>query len=248
MTNNGNASAAAESAGQFTVTPVMRPREQVETQLRGAILSGLFRDGNRLPSETKLAEQFKVSRATIREALRGLAEGGLISKIPGANGGSFVTYFDHHMLGDVVSDRLSNTLELGSISYDEVAAFRNLLEVPAARLAATNRTQEHLDGLHDVIEREKHASVSDPEVPMFNAEFHRIIAEATGNRLLASFVSALHRVTHPLAFIDTSPELGKQAVLHHIAIVSAVAACDPDRAAKSMEEHLDYLRDHVAHA
>jgi GntR family transcriptional repressor for pyruvate dehydrogenase complex len=233
---------------EFLVVPVMRPREQVESQLRAAILSGSFTRGQRLPSEAKLSEQFCVSRATIREALRTLAEAGLISKSPGANGGSFVIYFDHRMLGEVVSERLGNTLELGSISYDEVAEFRNMLEIPAARLAAMNHTPDHVAQLHDVIEREKMITVDDPMVDTYNSEFHRIIAEASGNRLVATFVAALHRVTHPLRFIDTSPEVGKQAVLHHIAIVSALADRDPDRTAERMQRHLDYLREHAAPA
>ncbi|NKQ56134.1 FadR family transcriptional regulator [Amycolatopsis sp. K13G38] len=226
----------------------MRPRQQVEAQLREAILSGTFKRGERFPSEAKLAEQFRVSRATIREALRALVSAGLISTVPGASGGSFVTYLDHHKLGELVSERLNNTLELGSIRYDEVAEFRNLLEVPTARLAAEHRTAAHLRQLHDVIEREKNTTVDDPGIPNFNAEFHSILAEASGNRLVATFVAALHRVAHPLGFIATSEEVGRNAVLHHIAIVSAIKAKDPDLAAKRMVEHLEYLREHAATA
>lgn len=230
----------------FQPEPVMRPRQQVEAQLRAAILSGTFARGQRLPSEAKLAEQFKVSRATIREALRALVEAGLISTVPGAGGGSFVMYFDHHKLGDLVTERLSNTLELGSISYDEVAAFRNMLEVPSARLAATNRTQRHIDQLHGLVDQEKETTIDDPRIPTFNAAFHRIVADASGNRLLATFVAALHRVTRPLTFIDTSEEVGRDAVRHHIKIVSAIESQEPESAEKCMRDHLDYLRAHAA--
>jgi len=226
----------------------MRPRQQVEAQLRAAILSGRFARGQRFPSEAKLAEQFKVSRATIREALRALVEAGLISTVPGASGGSFVMYFDHHKLSDLVSERLHNTLEIGSITYEEVSVFRTLLEVPSARLAALNRTEEQINELNALVDQEKTASVDDPNVPNFNAEFHRIVAEASNNRLLSAFIVALHRVTHPLTFIETSPEVGRQAVRHHIKIVSAIADQDPDRAETCMTAHLDYLREHVVAA
>jgi len=249
MSNPGEGDRATEGVtdDRFSVVPVMRPREQVEAQLRAAILNGSFLRGERLPSEAKLSERFRVSRATIREALRTLAEAGLISKSPGATGGSFVTYFDHQMLGEVVSERLVNTLEIGSISYDEVAEFRNMLEIPAARLAAINHQPEHLERLHAVIDGEKQITVDDPKVSYYNSEFHRIIAEASGNRLVSTFVAALHRVTHPLRFIDTSPEVGRQAVVHHIAIVAALTDRDPDRAAALMQRHLDYLREHAAY-
>ncbi|ORA26295.1 hypothetical protein BST13_32060 [Mycobacterium aquaticum] len=224
---------------------MLRPRQQVENQLRSAILSGTFGRGDRLPSETQLAEQLRVSRATVREALRSLTQAGLIRKEAGAKGGSFVEDFDHHTLGNLLVERLNNTLELGSITYAEVDAFRNILEVPVVRLAAEHRDELHLAALRDVIDHEKAAAVTDPAISEYNRNFHTILADASGNRLLAAFVAALHRLAQPLEFIETSPELGRRAVIHHIDIVSAVAAHDADAAAEAMHKHLNYLRDHA---
>jgi DNA-binding FadR family transcriptional regulator len=234
-----------EDRTAFYPEPVMRPRQQVETQLRTAILGGVFARGEKLPSEAMLAKRFKVSRATVREALRGMVEAGFISTTPGATGGSFVTYLDHHRLGEIVSERLSTTLELGSISYEELNAFRTMLEVPSAQLAALNRSDEHILGLRAVIDKEKRAAVDSPEVQSYNAEFHRIVAEASGNRLLSSFIVALHSVARPLRFIETNEEVGRNAVRHHIAIVAAITSQDPSDAGKCMIKHLDYLRDHA---
>lgn len=230
----------------FAPTPVLRPREQVENQLRGAILSGRFTHGDRLPSEVALAEQFKVSRATVREALRSLAESGLINKVPGANGGSFVRFLDQHALSDVVSEQISNILDLGTIRHDEVAAFRDMLEVPSARLAAVNRTDEHLAALRAIIDREKEVDVSDAAVTDLNAEFHSAIATASGNRVLAAFVTALHRVAHPIAFIETDNNVGELAVKHHIALYRAIRSEEPDAAADGMRAHLAFLNEHAA--
>jgi GntR family transcriptional regulator, transcriptional repressor for pyruvate dehydrogenase complex len=232
-------------ARPFQPTPILRPRQQVENQLRSAILDGTFARGDRLPSETQLAEQLRVSRATVREALRGLVQAGLIRKASGAKGGSFVEDLDHHALGNLVLERLSSTLELGSISYAEVDAFRNILEIPTVRLAAVNRQDHHLTALRDVIDYEKRTTVSDPAVSDYNRRFHSILADASMNRVLAAFVAALHRLAKPLEFIDTSPEVGRQAVIHHIAIVAAVTQRDEDAAAEAMHKHLAYLRAHV---
>lgn len=231
---------------EFAPTPVLRPRQQVEAQLRNAIMSGQFAQGDRLPSEARLAERFEVSRATLREALQSLVEAGLITKLPGSTGGSFVQFVDHHKLSQLLSDQMSSVLDLGSIRHDEVAAFRDMLEVPCARLAAANRTDEDLAALADVIEREKATTVDDPSVPHFNAEFHSLVAQATQNRVVAAFVSALHRVAHPLAFIDTDAQVGKQAVRHHIELCAAIKARDAEGAAELMKQHLDYLNDHAA--
>lgn len=237
---------AQQAQPAFRAEPVLRPRQQVEKQIKQAILDGIVTQGERLPSEARLAEQFAVSRATVREALRSLAENGLITKSPGSQGGSFVDFVDHHALSGLVSDRLASTLRLGSITYEEVAEFRDLLEIPSARLAAKERREEHLEALHDIIEQEKNITVDDPKVPQLNAQFHSSLAEASGNRLLAAFVAALHSVAHPLAFIDTSPEVGRQAVRHHIAIYSAVNDRSPETAAEAMQQHLEYLRKHAA--
>jgi GntR family transcriptional regulator, transcriptional repressor for pyruvate dehydrogenase complex len=230
--------------GTFRAEPVVRPRQQVETQIKQAILDGAFPQGERLPSEAKLADAFGVSRTTVREALRGLAESGLIATTPGSMGGSFVQQVDHHALSQIVSDRLRNILGLGIITYEEVAAFRDMLEVPSARLAAQHHADDDLAAIHEIIDDEKGTTVDDPQVLHLNAAFHSALANASHNRVLGAFVSALHRIAHPLAFIDTDVEVGRRAVEHHIDIYKAVADRDPDRAAAAMAAHLNYLDAH----
>ncbi|MEV8637637.1 FadR/GntR family transcriptional regulator [Streptosporangium sp. NPDC051023] len=225
---------------------VLRPREQVEERVRLKILSGELKSGDLLPPEAELARQFSVSRTTLREALRSLTTQGLIYKVPGSRGGNFVKSVDHHSLGSVVIDSVHNLLKLGSIDFTEVAEVRQYLEVPAVRLAATNRTEEDLERLRDIERRQKAASVDDPEVPKLDEQFHSLIAQASGNRVLASFVAALHHETEPVHYLDLSPEVGRATVRQHTAIVNAIAAQDPDAAEVAIVDHLTYLRSHLA--
>jgi GntR family transcriptional regulator, transcriptional repressor for pyruvate dehydrogenase complex len=231
---------------RFKAEPVLRAREQVEQQLRKAIHDGVYGLGERLPSETALTECFSVSRTTIREALRTLVEEGLITRTPGARGGSFVERVDHHALSERMLRPLNSTLKLGSISYEEVSGLRDLLEVPVAELAAQHRTDRHIEILHDVIEQEKAITSDDPEVPNLNAMFHITLGEASGNRLLAAIIQTLHRSTRPLSYIDTSRDVGRDSVRHHIAILKAVQAGDAGAARDAMRNHLRYLDDHRA--
>ncbi len=226
---------------EFEPTPVRRAREQVEHQLREAILSGTFQTGAKLPSEGELAESFSVSRTTVREALRSLASDGLISKTPGASGGSFVRVVDHQALGNLLGESMENTLRFGSISHDEVARVRELLEVPSARLAAEHRTEEDIALLNEIVDRQKEITVADPSVPGLDIGFHAAIAEASKNRVLASFVSALHRVTLPVLFIELSPEIGKKTVRQHLSVVRGIVDRDAEAAAEAMSDHLEYL-------
>lgn len=226
----------------FRPSPVRRAKEQVEVQLRDAILSGTFASGDRLPSEMELTESFGVSRTTIREALGGLASAGLISKVPGASGGSFVRTVDHESLGISLGRSIDDTLKFGSINVEEINHVRRLLEVPSSREAALSRSEADIEALRDIVERQKRAALEDPDqMADLDCSFHTKVAGASGNRVLASLVFALQSVIRQTLFLNISPEQGKAAVQQHIDIVRGITSGDPEEAGKAMEDHLDYL-------
>jgi GntR family transcriptional regulator, transcriptional repressor for pyruvate dehydrogenase complex len=224
---------------------VLRPRQQVEESLRKAILSGQLKPGERLPAETELARQFSVSRPTIREALSALMTQGLIDKVPGAGGGSFVRTVDHKALGEVVQESMHNLLSLGSVSFDEVAMARQFLEVPAAEQAASHRTDADVEELRTIINEQKVRSVDDPGIAELDARFHVAVARMSGNRILASLVYALHRESEPVSYLDLSPEVGRDTFKQHQRIVAAIEKQDPKAAREAIIEHLTYIREHL---
>jgi DNA-binding FadR family transcriptional regulator len=224
---------------------VLRPRQQVEDALRKAVLGGLLQTGERLPAEAELARQFSVSRPTIREALSALETQGLIRKVPGAGGGSFVQAVNHESLGVTLRESMHNLVRLGSLTFDEVAMVRQFLEVPSAALAAVNRTEADVAELREIVAEQKSRSVDDPSVPELDARFHTAIARMSGNRVLASLVYALHRESEPVSYLDLSPEVGRKTVLQHQRIVKAIAAGDSAAAEAAITEHLTYLRKHI---
>src|SRR5258708_27851124 len=75
----------------FEPIRVILHSEAVARGLAGAVRTGLFRIGSRLPSERSLADQMQVSRPTIREAVKLLVEAKILTVKPGAGGGTFVT-------------------------------------------------------------------------------------------------------------------------------------------------------------
>ncbi|TNC29452.1 FadR/GntR family transcriptional regulator [Amycolatopsis alkalitolerans] len=227
---------------------VVRPRQQVEEQIRELIYSGELRPGERLPPEAELARQFEVSRTTVREALRALSTQNLIDKQPGAGGGSFVRSVNHEALGTQLQESLHHLLSLGSVDANEVAMVRQYLEVPSTRLAAEHRTDEDLQTLREIVNRQRTISVDDPDVPDLDQRFHAAIAKASGNRVLASFVHALHRETEPVHYLDLSPKVGTQSVRQHQQIIKAIEGRDPDAAEEAIIAHLTYLREHLLHA
>lgn len=230
-------------AAKLIGTKVLRPRQQVEDQIRAAILSGALRSGDRLPGELELAQQFGVSRTTVREALRSLVTRGLIEKTPGAGGGSFVRSADPSALRSALAESMHTLLTLGSIELDEVCVVRQHLEELAVRLAAAHRTEDDLSELRRLLDAQESTSVEDPGLASMEEQFHRTVARASGNRILSPLVSALPVRDEPLAQSETSPEAGRTAVRQHRRIVQAIEDGDPDSAADALTEHVTYLRD-----
>ncbi|MDX3193449.1 GntR family transcriptional regulator [Streptomyces sp. MN03-5084-2B] len=235
----------------FSPEPVRRPREQVERQLRDAIVSSTFKRGERLPSEAELSREFQVSRSTVREALRVLASEGLISKVPGAGGGSFVQSVDHESLTNLISGSLETILKFGSLTVDEINDVRRMLEVPAARLAAQNRTEEQVAEFTRLIDRQNEMmsrpsrDARDPELFELGQSIYTLVAEASGNRLLASFVSAMGGVTIPVYMRDLPAEDAAAARDLTGVLVDAIIRGDADKAAAAVTSQLDMVRHHA---
>jgi len=225
----------------FEPKPVHRLRQQVEEQLVEAIVEGRLEEGDKLPSEADLASRFSVSRSTIREALMSLASAGLIEKSPGASGGSFIRSLDARRFGIQLADLIRLLLRVGSAQRSEVDAVRALLEVPACRLAAENRTETDVATLWKIIETQRKRSVDDTDIPELDVSFHSAIAAASGNAVLAALVTAVHAVAEPVRFVVLSPSVGRDTVAHHAALARAIEDKDPDAAEAAIGEHLDYL-------
>lgn len=226
---------------RFQAKVVTRPRDQVESQLREAILEGHFAQGEKLPAETELAQQFGVSRPTVREALGALVSSGLIRKIPGVAGGSFVNTVTPDSLSQMLSESMDTIVRIGALDIDEITQVRRVLEIPAAQWAARNRSAQDLKVMKDVVETQKNTTIDDPEIPTYDLRFHTAIGRASGNRLLEAFIAAVHGSTHPAQFLEVTRDVAKKTVRQHIAILTAIEGSDPDAAGEAMREHLDFV-------
>jgi len=194
--------------------------EAVYRQLLHLIFSKQLKPGQRLP-EVLLAEQLNVSRTPVREALRRLANEGLVTLMPNV-GARVVTPTRQEML---------DTYEV-----------RNVLECLAVRRAAGRITAVQLARLEEKIEEEA-AVFAERDLEAYieiNNAFHRIIAEASGNLPLADTIeNYLARTFVYMVFFesyfdfDTNPSLEE-----HRAILKALRARDADQAVLLMDRHI----------
>ncbi|WP_235738820.1 FadR/GntR family transcriptional regulator [Nocardioides alcanivorans] len=242
MSGEGVSVRRSSRPGGLTVSKVRPAYQQVADQLRELILSGSLSSGDRLPPETDLAGTFGVSRSTVREALRVLASRDLIHTTRGTTGGTFVS----QVRIDKVSDYLETSIGLLSGSDDVTVAqmleTREVLEVPAARLAATRRGESHLEQLREAVAREK-ASRGRAGRFTEHRTFHQVIVEASGNPLLAMVTEPVYRVLQNKFLSPDVPDNFWGDVDHdHEDILAAIEGGDGDAAAEAMQRHLFGLR------
>jgi GntR family transcriptional repressor for pyruvate dehydrogenase complex len=212
----------------------LRVSGEVTGQLKQSILLGHFKTGDRLPSERELAEQFRVRRVAIREALRVLENAGFIMTRQGVTGGAFVTDLSFKTLVNAFLDLFMAE----KISIPELYQVRLLVEPEVARLAAQRVTPEYAERLEKSLKAEEEPSTSLSEDLNKKTTVHFILAEMCGNRFFEGLVRSVMRLTGKtieVAQPDQPPFLHPAGM--HRPVVKAVLAGDPEAAAKAMRKH-----------
>ncbi len=215
-----------------------RPRERLADQVYGKLLediaSGGKSVGDRLPTENQLAENFGVSRPVIREALTRLASDGFIASRQGA--GTFVRNRPpSRLLRFASASGLSNFL-----SSFEV---RIALEGEAARLAALRRTDEDIARIAATIRELETGIAAGTATTDSDFDFHRAVARASGNILLAEILTAL-LPPRTEEGSGTAPGYlrGDRVLDEHNRIAEAIIAGQPESANLAMRYHIDQAR------
>ena len=226
----------------FAPEPIRRPVDQIRVSLLEAIATGRLRPGDRLPSEAEQARGFQVSRATVREALRSLAEAGLISTVRGRGGGSFVNRVDSGPAERSLSEAMGLLLHVDAISVDELLEARRALEGTCARLAAARRNPPDLAAMARILERARDESLSTEVWLSLDIDFHRAVAESSSNRVLLVPLAALHTLVQPRLNEVIVPLIDRSEInAQHQAIHDAIHGHDAGAAGAAVDRHLDHL-------
>ncbi len=172
-----------------------RTFEDVILQVQDAILHGELKEGDRLPSERKLGEIFKISRGTLREALRALEQKGLISIKTGAQGGAHISPVNTRM-----REGLGLMLKLQKISLRELAEFREVVEGTMAAQAARKAVQADVNDLNSCLDHIQECLTAPKplweEIIQEDNKFHRLLHRIAGNRLFESVLDIVYTHIH----------------------------------------------------
>jgi len=236
---------ALRDARLDTELPLSRVRkayEQVADQIRQLILSGIIARDDRLPTEARLASDFGVSRATVRESLRLLGAQNLIRTEKGANGGSFVTGPSIADIADYLHASLGIMVSAHDVTLEEFLEAREFLEVPAARRAAEVQDPVAISHIHESIPSAP-GDVDTSAHFRFNRQFHSAIIEAAGNTLILVAAQPIFSVLQTnLARSELGEQFHQMINDDHTEIAAAIDRRDGDAAASLMHDHLTHLR------
>jgi len=212
-----------------------RSFEEVLDQVADAIRSGDLRVGDRLPPERGLAVRMRVSRPTLREAVKILVEVGALQVRPGRTGGTFVR---SELVPRQALEQRSR-LRLSEVAT--VLEARRALEPRVAQVAALHADESDFAAMAELIAL--HARAPDrAHVGQFDLRFHLAIARATRNPSLVTMVKLLQRDLELVRdMANRDPFDHRWTITIHRATLEAIRVGDPQRIDEVMDEHLSFL-------
>lgn len=215
--------------------------EQIVEQIQNMIIDGTLKQGDKLPSERDLAESLRVSRPSVREALRALEIIGITEARQGE--GSFIKVnFDKSLF-----EPLSVVFMLSKGKSKDVLELRSILEIETVALAAVRITEEELKELEEVIIQMK-TTEEETINAVVDKAFHYRIAQASKNILIVNMLNAIS------SLIDTFIKEAREKIINnkenkeiliqqHEAIYLAIKDRNPQEASLEMKKHLQFVSD-----
>lgn len=214
--------------------------DSIVEEIKDKIISGELKDGDMLASQDELAKSMKISRPSLREALRRLQLMGLIEFQHGR--GTFVKTVQPK---DFMNP-ISGFLPIDGKSAFELLEARLFLESSVAALAAQKATAEDIKSLEDVL-ASMEAAATKLDVDEFTKQdvrFHMIIAESCRNQIMFQVVNILRGLLQKLinrVFYtnrDRLEETFRQSIENHKEILECIRSQEASRARRAMEEHI----------
>ncbi|MGH3758644.1 FadR/GntR family transcriptional regulator [Actinophytocola sp.] len=226
------------SAAVFRPVRTRNAFEETVERLLQAIRLGVAAPGERLPAERELAARLGVSRVTLREAIRAVADAGYVESRRGRYGGTFVA----ETLPSSPRSDPADPSEASDVDMEDVLTLRRVLETGAAESAAartlTPAERQHL--MVALTEVDAVGTDSAEEYRRRDSRLHLAVAEVTAAPSLTSAVADVRtRVNELLNAIPLLSTNIEHSNVQHRAIVAAILSGDPAAARAAMDEHLE---------
>jgi GntR family transcriptional repressor for pyruvate dehydrogenase complex len=226
----------------FTSAKPNKISDQIIEQVRNAILEGKLKPGDKLPSERELIENFRVSKATLREALRSLEVLGFLEIRKGLTGGAFVTEINMKK----ATDGFINFLHFKNVSLRDLSEVRLILEPYIVEKATHSIAEDELNRLKELIEEGELALKKDitAESRKNEIEFHRIIGGVTGNPILMFILDFVENLLlDAKEILQPGKAFSRRVLKAHKLIYKSLSDRNPDKAREEMVRHVEQVAD-----
>ncbi len=213
--------------------------KEVERHLKRSILKRIYNVGEKLPSERELVDQFQVSRVTVREALRGLQQSGLVKIKRGREAGAYVCEPNFF----AITDNFQNLVEMGKVNFSHLIEIRLYTEPDVARSVALHRTAEDIDILTQLLDQaEAYSQTSRRKARLMNVRFHCELAKILDNALIIFLCESITQVYSTNIIERTHTRLDKKQIgkliSEHREILYAIHKRKPEEAFERTKKHL----------
>jgi DNA-binding FadR family transcriptional regulator len=229
-------SRTSEEAALFEPVAPTRASSAIADQIRAAIVGGRLGTGDRLPPERELAEQFGVSRVTVRDALRALEATGLVKVRVGAHGGAFVTAPTSALVAQAMSDMMA----MAAVTPDEVVEARLVVELGTVTLACQRATEDDLEQLRGLCDHAREQLAAKKYTRELSWRFHALVAHAAHNGAVEGLAHSFRTTLslHPLRVREPRARSHALTVDEHFRIYEAIERRDGEAARREMAAHL----------
>lgn len=217
--------------------------EVVISKIKEMISNGILKPGDRLPAERKMAIDFGVGRAQVREALHKLEFYGIIKTLP--QSGSVINGLDINTLDGLIGD----VLNLQDYDFYSLVESRFILEVNTIRLCAERWNNEDIKNLEKAHENLVQ-NFDTPDRVSHDFAFHRAIAEASHNPVFKAMLMIIIPDILSVYQKDRICAPNPLVISEHEEMLNAIKDRDADRAAAIMAKHLqgvvDFAKEKIA--
>ena len=211
-----------------------RAYEGIVKQILGLIEKGKLKRGDQLPVERELSETFKVSRATVREAIFSLESMKLVQRRQGD--GTYVIASSEEALVQPLAAALFHEKD----DIIDIFFIRKIVEPEVAQLASEQATPEEVSELEEILKEQERELRSGENPVQTDAEFHHVLARMARNRvlerLLLAFVDLMGKTREK--YLQTE-ERKEKSLQGHQAILAAIRNGNGKAARQAMRQHLE---------
>ncbi len=212
--------------------------EEVLDRLMVRIRSGEMPPGSHLPSERDLMEMYGVGRPAVREALQAMERSGIVEIAHGERARVVVPTAED-LIGQIAGGA-AHLLRAQPDMLKHLIEARVFLETNTARIAAERATNEQIAQLQLTITQQRESIIDRAVFVDRDMEFHRAIAEISGNPIFPAIVQSLFRwASEYYEPMVRAPGVEELTLIEHQSIVDAIAKHDSNGAAEAMARHLN---------